>query len=189
MKRKNKIILFILCIAIIIFGMFFLRNKTYVQDDIIFFELLGKGKNKKIQSQETIYLKVDYKNLNFKNVNLLDTTNNYYKKIAPGTSGEFSIVLNSNSNLDYQIKFQSKTSKPENLEFSIKGFNKTYKDLEEIENNLKGQIAKNQEKKITICWKWKYETDKNQDIQDTEDGINLKNYNFTIYTIGGANET
>ena len=48
---------------------------------------------------------------------------------------------------------------------------------------------KNQEKKITICWKWEYENDIAQDIQDTEDGISLKNYNFTIYTIGGANET
>ena len=34
--------------------------------------------------------------------------------------------------LDYQIKFQSKNSKPENLEFSIKGENKTYKNLKEI---------------------------------------------------------
>lgn len=189
MKQKKKAIVILLIIFIIVLVFLFIENKKYVQDDIIFFKLFGNGKNKISQTEETIYLKVDYKNLNFKNVNLLKTTSDINQKIAPGTSGEFSIILNSNSNLNYQIKFQSKNLKPENLYFSIKGFNKTYKKLEEMESILKGKIIKNQEKKITICWKWEYEINKNQDIQDTEDGIKLKNYNFTIYTIGGANET
>lgn len=53
---------------------------------------------------------------------------------------------------------------------------------------LNGTLTKNKEKKITILWKWEYENGKTQDIQDTEDGTKIKNYNFTIYTIGGANE-
>lgn len=194
MKRKKKIILILIFIVAVILCLFLIKNRVYVQDDIIFFKLFSQGKigeNQVTAEKQTkeIYLKVDYKNLDFKKVNLLDTTNDIYRKIAPGTSGEFSIILNSTSNLDYQIKFQSKNSKPENLEFSIKGENKTYKNLKEMEAVLKGTITKNQQKEITICWKWEYETDKNQDIQDTEDGAKLKNYNFTVYTIGGANET
>lgn len=98
-------------------------------------------------------------------------------------------MLYSNSNLDYQLKFKSKNSKPQNLKFLVKGDDKVYNTLEDMEKILKGKITKNVEKKITISWKWEYESDEQQDIQDTEDGMKLKNYNFTIYTIGGANET
>lgn len=57
-----------------------------------------------------------------------------------------------------------------------------------MEPILKGKIKKSEEKKITITWKWEYENGKLQDIVDTEDGSKIKNYNFTIYTIGGAYE-
>lgn len=57
-----------------------------------------------------------------------------------------------------------------------------------MEPILKGNIKKSEEKKITITWKWEYENGKLQDIEDTEDGSKITNYNFTIYTIGGAYE-
>lgn len=192
--KKKKIILILIFISVVIVAFLKMRKNVETQDDIIFFRLFSSGKAKEEQVTqekqiETIYLKVDYKNIDFKNVNLLNTTNDIYRKIAPGTSGEFSIILNSNTNLNYQLKFQSENQKPKNLKFSIKGEKKTYKTLEEMEEILKGKILKNQERKITILWKWEYESDIKQDVQDTDDGTKLKNYNFTIYTIGGANET
>lgn len=57
-----------------------------------------------------------------------------------------------------------------------------YQKLEDMEQELKGVVNKN--KRIIIYWEWKYEEDKTQDLQDTKDGENIKQYNFTIYTIG-----
>lgn len=68
------------------------------------------------------------------------------------------------------------------MEFKIKGKDRKYKKIEEMDNELKGIITK--DKTITIQWEWKYETHKIQDLQDTKDGINIKKYNFAIWVIG-----
>lgn len=88
-RKKRKTILVLVFIVIVILGLIQLRKNVESQDDIIFFQLFSRGKTKIEQGvkeeAENIYLKVDYENINFKNVKLLDTKNNIYRKIAPGS--------------------------------------------------------------------------------------------------------
>lgn len=51
-----------------------------------------------------------------------------------------------------------------------------------MEQELKGEISKN--KRIVIQWEWEYEKSEIGNLQDTKDGENIKQYNFTIYVIG-----
>jgi hypothetical protein len=186
--KKRKLIFIIVCIVLTIFLIYFFTKQSKPQEDIIFFKFLGRQNSEQEQNPE-INLKVSYNNVEFKDLNLFDTiysNNSIYRKIQPGTKGEFSILLTSNENLDYSIKFQSKNQKPHNLKFKLKNNENIYNSLENMESKLKGTISKNEKKKITIKWFWEYES--NQDVIDTQDGINIKQYNFTIYTIGGANE-
>ena len=100
-----------------------------------------------------------------------------------GTSGKFEIILETNQKINYKIKFESKNDKPQNLSFWIDGKDKKYKRLEDMQNELQGEIDTN--KSIIIDWSWDYEIGENQNIQDTKDGENLTKYNFTIYAING----
>lgn len=91
-------------------------------------------------------------------------------------------MLLTNEKIKYQIKFESKNTKPENLIFKIDGQDREYKELKDMENELKGEIQQN--KKIVIYWEWDYEKNQIQNFQDTQDGIQIKQYNFMIYAIG-----
>lgn len=51
-----------------------------------------------------------------------------------------------------------------------------------MEAELKGKMKEN--KRIIIYWEWEYEKSETQNLQDTKDGENIKQYYFTIYTIG-----
>ncbi len=187
-KQKSKIILFMITIcflSIFLFQTNKIQEKTF-QDDIIFFKWFFKQNDKKeTKSNEIYHLKVDYKQTNSKKVHLADTLKKetlIYEKIAPGTKGEFEILLETNEKINYQIKFESQTPKPQNLEFQIQGKNRKYRKLEDMQTELKGEI--NENKRIKIHWEWQYEKDEIQDKQDTYDGKNIKQYNFTILAIG-----
>lgn len=104
------------------------------------------------------------------------------KKQHLGTKGAFEIWLQTNEKINYQIKFESKNDKPKNLSFKIDEKDRKYERLEDMEQELKGEI--NENKKIVIHWEWEYEKDEMQNLQDTKDGENIKRYNFTIYAIG-----
>lgn len=84
--------------------------------------------------------------------------------------------------MNYRIQFKSTNEKPENLYFRIKGSDRKYKKLEDMETNLKGEIEQN--KNIIIQWKWDYEKSKIENRQDTKDGETIKQYHFTIYAKG-----
>ncbi len=99
-----------------------------------------------------------------------------------GTEGAFEIILKANQEIKYQIKFESKNEKPKNLNFRMEGKDRKYQNLEDMEQDLQGTIKNN--KKITIHWLWEYETNQDQNIQDTQDGEKLQQYYFTIYAIG-----
>ena len=99
-----------------------------------------------------------------------------------GTKGEFEIILETNQKIKYEIKFENKNQKPENLVFKIEGKDKKYKQLKDMENDLKGEIKK--DKVIKIIWEWEYEKNNIQNIQDTKDGTDIKSYNFLIYAYG-----
>lgn len=106
------------------------------------------------------------------------------KKQLHGTKGEFEILLETNEKINYKVEFKNKNNKPKNLLFNVEGKDKKYSNLEDLNEQLKGVIQENT--KITIQWQWDYENEKNAltNIQDTQDGIKLKEYNFTILAIG-----
>lgn len=196
-KQKGKIILFMISIFIIILFLFLGRKHqdNEFQDELIFFKLFSSGQEENestFQSKSQIHsfyeqynFQVSYKNIDFKDIYLSDTINNdtlIREKIAPGTQGSFEIILQANQKIKYQIKFKSENEKPENLSFQIEGKDRKYTRLEEMEQELKGEVTK--KKSIVIHWQWEYEKDKIQDLQDTKDGEKIKQYNFKIYAIG-----
>ncbi len=201
MKRKKFIkLIFLIILIFIIIKIFFLNNffKTQQNDDILFLKLFSNinsksnytiSKNKKVKEYR---FKISYKNTDFKSIDLSDTIDGQtlvHEKIAPGTTGSFDILLESNQNLKYKIQFNSKSNKPKNLNFkALKGEKVLCESntLEELSENLMGYINKNEKIIITIKWYWNFESmkDDNTDIQDTMDSENIKKYQFDIYTIG-----
>ncbi len=201
MKKQNRKIILIV-IVILILCIFFFQNKkkfnNQFQDELIFFKLFSSKqensenmqKSEKSESQisqayESYRFYVSYHNIDFKNINLTNSINRdtlVHEKIAPGTKGAFEILLETNEKIHYQIKFKSKNQKPENLTFKIEGKDKKYNKLEEMEEDLQGEIKEN--KRIIINWQWEYETSETQNRQDTEDGKKIRQYHFTIYAIG-----
>lgn len=134
---------------------------------------------------------VDFENTVSKDVELSNTVDSKAlakNKVAPGISGEFSIIINtkgSNVDMHYSVNFEDITNeKPYNLLFKIKGTDKEYSSLQELETVLKGIVKKQTETKIDIEWRWPYEIDNGQDLIDTKDGINLENYKFKINVTG-----
>lgn len=131
--------------------------------------------------------------MDFKSIDLANTIDRetlVYEKIAPGTSGNFNILLDSNQNLNYKIEFNSINEKPKNLNFralkneQIIGEANT---LEKLSEKLTGYIKKNEKINITINWYWDFENQKNQqntDIQDTKDSENIKRYQFNVCVLG-----
>lgn len=192
MKNKTKIIKLILIIIlinlfIIIFCFKQISNKTQ-SDDFLFLRLFQRQSK---TAEEEYSFKVNYLNKGLKTVNLSDTINkNFYKKVAPGTNGKFNIVLNSTRDLQYQVKFSSTSAKPQNLKFmALTNGEKITKasELEELSENLKGIILKNQKVSITVLWYWPYEGENQEeqvDIQDTIDGKNIEKYKFEILVLG-----
>ena len=129
------------------------------------------------------------------NVNLINESNMehlVYGKIAPGTTGSFNIEIEttkSDVDIEYQVLFDEKNKKPQNLQFMYNG--ETKNSLKDLEESLNGIIEKNiSEKQIEIFWEWKletgssYEEKKINNIQDTKDGIELEKYNFDIIVVG-----
>ena len=83
--------------------------------------------------------------------------------------------------MEYVVKFNSKNRKPQNLKFQLVKETTTYNTLEELQEQLKGKLEQSQKKQIEILWEWKYESGKEiDDIQDTIDARNLRNYNFEV---------
>ena len=192
-KESKKIIFLILIFSIILISLFLISKskKFKFQDDLIFFTIFSQSNSSNIkkESQKTnqYNIKVSKEKTVYEEVNLMQTIDNknlINKKIEPGTSGDFEIVLTSNYDLKYQIGFISKNTKPKNLQFYVSEEGKKYNTLEELQQELKGKIRKNEVIKTCIFWEWKYEIEPNADRQDTRDGENIKEYNFEIYTIG-----
>ena len=196
MKKVTKYILIILILVFIIFTFFSLK-RTDLIDDFIIFKLfsdsnvnLEKIKKEKLNLNNSkeypIYeFNVSYKKTKLEGINLLDTIDNktlVKEKVAPGTKGNFTIRIKSNEDINYEILFNSLNEKPKNLIFEYKDIK--YQKLEDLQKDLIGKIAKKETVDINISWEWEYKISSKEDIQDTKDGEKLKNYNFTIETIG-----
>lgn len=199
-KQKRKVILSIIIILILCIFLFLTRRKQddKFQDELIFFKLfsfgqelpqqdtvLSKNQVKEEKTNKQYHFNISYQNIDFKNIYLSETIHQdtlVQEKIAPGTKGAFEILLETNEKINYQIKFESKNKKPKNLIFQIEGNDRKYKCLEDMEPELKGEIRET--KKIIIHWKWEYERNTIENLQDTKDGENIKQYCFTICGIG-----
>lgn len=203
MKNKRKIIfklILILILIILFIKIFFLNGLINVEkiDDFLFLKLFSNGVYQKNSIQDDKYkkiyeFKINYKNLDFKSLNLSDTIDKntlIYEKIAPGTSGSFDILLYSNQNLKYRIEFDSINKKPKNLKFKAFKSGEILEEsntLESLSKKLTGDINQNEKINITINWYWNYEDKENgedTDIQDTKDCENIKSYKFNVYAFG-----
>lgn len=201
MKRKLKKVFFVIIILLFIFVMLSKNVKFKdVFDDILFLkdfrrnekEVSANHMNRTKENDSGVMqymFEVSWKNTNFNRVNLMDTINSktlINEKIAPGLEGTFDIILKTNANSKYYIKFENQTEKPKNLRFKDLNSQKETNTLEELEEVLVGNINRGDVKKVSIYWFWPYESDENEDIQDTKDSKNIGKYIFDIYVIGEA---
>lgn len=185
MKHKKIIILIVI---IIILFMNFNQRQLESENNILIFNLWSKILTKENGEPAKVTFKSINGKIEVKNINLNDTIIQNKKmlneRIAPGTSGKFSINienLNNEVEMEYVVKFNSKNRKPQNLKFQLVKETTTYNTLEELQEQLKGKLEQSQKKQIEILWEWKYESGKEiDDIQDTIDARNLRNYNFEV---------
>lgn len=198
---KNKIIKKLAIVTILIFLIFKIvcsniKFDSIKNDDFLFLKFLINDRESsidKLNQKNTYKFDVDYKNMNLKSINLLDSadkTTFVYEKIAPGSSGEFEIELNSNKDLKYRIEFKSNNAKPQNLNFKVfenNTFLAEANTLEKLSESMQGDINKNQKIIYKIEWYWKFQNNQSLekvDIQDTKDAKNINQYNFDVYTYG-----
>lgn len=198
--KKEKIIYGVIVLLIIIF-MLYSISYVFLQEDLIFFQFFHseipseRNLTNTVQSEistttyhnKEVIFEVAYKNTKFKSLNLIETIHNktlIYEKIAPGTSGNFDILLKTKQDMQYAIQFKSKNEKPSNLQFSMSEKGTRYSSLEELGKELRGNISENEKKIIPIYWEWKYEGSEEKDKKDTLEGKNLKEYQFLIYVQG-----
>ena len=200
-RKKRYIIIMIILVCIIFFMINFIRY-DFLQEDLLFFQFLSSRNQSKdisnvrkqvVENEETninaktIFFDVQYQKTTIKALNLTETLDNktlVYEKIAPGTSGEFEIVLNANQNMNYKIAFESENEKPTNLQFYTTNEEKRYATLENLGEILTGKILRNEEKIIPVYWEWKYETSQGQNKQDTLEAKKIREYHFLIYVQG-----
>lgn len=201
-KKNKKIISLIIVILIVIILIFcILQKSNFFQDNLIFFKILNSSnisensQNDHIfynntaeykEQNNPLFFYVTYNETKFKSINLMDTIDKktlVKEKIAPGTKGHFEIVLISNRDINYKIIFENLNEKPQNLVFSIKGSDREYNNLNELQQELIGNLEKNKVKRIDVNWRWKYENNLADNLQDTKDGTNLDMYKFNIYTV------
>lgn len=171
MKNTVRYILILIILVIIFIILNFCKLKKDIFDDIMILGLWsGDGiKNEyEINSQDSVHIDV------FSTINT-----RYNKKIAPGSKGSFIIKFKRPENSNYKINVTEKTSKPQNLVFSIE--NQKYLSLEEVEKAINEKFINTE--KITINWEWKYYIDEIHDIQDTKDGKENQKYIFEIEAI------
>lgn len=186
LKERNKInkILIFLSIAFLILIFIFCQMKESqrnTQEDLLFFKIwnnpLLTNKNDKSatinQKTKQYKIKVKKSQETTKSLKLLETVDQktlIKEKIAPGTKGNFEIILTSNDTLNYKIYIRGKNEKPKNFVFEIQ--------------EEQGKIEKGETKKVNVTWKWPYEINEKENDQDTKDGTQLKIYNFEICIIG-----
>lgn len=208
MKRLNLIILIIAIILFLILLFTNFINYKDLHDDVFFIRIFknqsdidNNGRNKNIEVAKVNNLdanndgidnvqyifNIEYKNTQFKDINLLDTISSKVlvnEKIAPGAKGYFDIIIYSNYNTKYNIYFKSITKKPQNLRFFVVG-DDTYKEsLEDLSSDLFGIIQKGDRKTITIGWEWTYENGSLGNLQDTSDADLMDKYIFNILALG-----
>lgn len=189
--KKYRIISVVFIITVLVFLIYKTSAFYKLYDDILFFkfiEIEENTKQKEIKKEnETIeyIFDVSCKKTNEKNIFLFDTLKKetlIENMLAPGIEGEFNIILMTNLDTKYQIKFSSKSIKPQNLKFKNLETEEMVNNIQDLD--LEGTLKKNTTKIIPIKWSWSYENTKEGDLQDTIDGKKIKNYEFSINATG-----
>ena len=171
MKNIVKYIWILIILVIIFIILNFYKSNKNILNDIM---ILGLWDYSETENQYEINLQDAVE------IDLFTTINHsVYKKIAPGSSGNFIIKFKRPENVNYEIKIIEKTSKPQNLIFFIE--NKKYTSLKEMEEVINEEFLNTE--KISIHWEWKYYIDDAHDVQDTNDGQNAQRYLFEINAI------
>jgi hypothetical protein len=188
LSKKKKVILIIAILSCIILS--FIGGQSYSK---YVSEVRGNG----MAEVATWSFKVNGQKEQVQTIQLVSTCNNntlVNNKIAPGTSGSFSIIVDGTGTdvgIDYNIEFTNESTKPTNLKFSYNDVE--YNTIEELGNNLSGTINANDEDKtktLTINWKWAYETGENESEIDNNDKIDTQNakdiatYTFDVIVSG-----
>lgn len=191
-EKSSLFLIILFLLGSIVFTMCFIpinQNKTMIKTllDVIDLSVLEVD----IEDPHRYVFDVDFENIVSSDISLpatMDAKAVSKNKIAPGVDGEFSIIIStkdSTVDMQYSVDFEDITDeKPYNLKFKIKGSNKEYSSLQELEKYLKGIALKETEKEIIIQWRWPYEIDEIQDTIDTDNGRNLSNYKFRIRVNG-----
>lgn len=188
MTNKKKIVLIVAILSMIVisfmggqsFSKYISQVKGYGQFDIAKWSFLVNGQESSMNT-----------------IDLSSTCNNgtlINNKIAPGTEGNFNIEIDATGSevgIQYQVTFDEKSQKPNNLYFI---YNKsTYANFDDLAYALKGVInadAENKKISIPIKWIWEYETGNSpelrepEDVEDTQDGKTLQNYAFDVIVTG-----
>lgn len=188
MSKKKKTALAIVILSSML--MAFLGGQAYAK---YITEVKGEG----IAEVATWSFKVNGQKEQVQSINLVSTCDEktlVNNKIAPGTSGSFNIIVDgtgSDVGINYNIIFKDEVNKPANLKFIYD--NVEYNSIQEIENNLSGTINANDVNKVrtlNIKWEWKYETGSNEtevannDLIDTKNAEEIRNYSFNISVTG-----
>lgn len=190
MKKSKKIVLVIIALIAIILS--FIGGNAYAKYKS---SVTGHG-TAEIASWS---FKVNDKEDKIQTISLKSTVDNETlvdNKIAPGTQGNFQIKLDatdSDVGIDYLIKFENETQKPENLKFMYNG--NTYNSITELGQALTGRIDANANEKdkiktLDIAWEWEYETGdteeeiKSNDATDTKNAKEMSNYSFDVVVSG-----
>lgn len=189
MKKRIYIVIIILILIFIIFK-FYKSNKNVFNDILIFGlwnnitendEVINTDKNNNDKKYQYEYVINPQKQSNLQ-IDMLKTIKNEFgtnQKIAPGSVGEFIIKIDKENNIKNRIIIKDVTKKPENLVFILNG--EEFYSIKQLEEKI-NEIIK-ETNRIIINWEWKYETNKEQDMQDTKDGKNAQNYIFEVEAI------
>ena len=184
MSKSKKIILLLAILIAIVLS--FIGGQTFSK---YITEVRGEG----IAEVARWSFKVNGQDEEVQTINLASTCNNETlidNKIAPGTEGNFKIIVDgtgSDVGIDYSIKFENESTKPQNLKFKYD--EKEYNSIAELQKDLTGTINTNDPEKtktLSIDWKWAYETGENleeitqNDKIDTQNAKNISNYTFDV---------
>jgi len=122
LKHIKRHILTIVLISIILALILNIKENKNIADDILFLKSIQKNEEEKNQKKQNkirenqeknmeYKFNVSWKNTNYNQVNLTDTIKKQTlinKKIAPGLEGRFNIILTTNKDSKYYIKFENK---------------------------------------------------------------------------------
>lgn len=188
MTKKRKILIAIGILLVTLLA--FVGGQVYSK-------YVSRLKGEGIAQVATWNFKVNGQEEKVQTINLQSSYNNgtlLNNKIAPGTKGQFDIVVDSTGSdvgIYYSINFTNEQNKPKNLKFTYN--NIQYSSITELTTVLSGVINSNEEQKkktFTINWEWKYETGNTKeeivtnDKIDTEDGKIISNYTFDVIVSG-----